>query len=160
MRTASLLATLTLLGAACGETATEPVTPVSRRATDAAPSGIPVAATRLPWNAGLNPLAASVTTIGDSLVFSFASHGPCAQVYDAVAGLAHGILIVTDVGRTTAGVQACTGPASAGGVPVRLAVQAPVRGRLLVVLRARWESVPAGRGFTEIDVLQQTVTVP
>lgn len=159
MRRISLLATFALLGAACRESATEPVPPF-RNVSGAAPSGIAVAATRGPRDPRAELGAASVTVVGDSLVFTYVSGGGCGQAFEAVAGVADGALVVTDVGRTAPGVDGCLAIAYAGGFPVRLAVRAPSRGRLTVALRERVESVPAGGGFTEREVVRRTVTAP
>lgn len=159
MRRIPLLATLALVGAACRGSATEPVQPL-RSVSDAAPSGIPVAATRGSRDKRADLGAASVAVAGDSLVFTYVSIGGCGQAYEAVAGVADGALVVTDVGRTPPGVAGCAGPAYPGGFPARLAVRAPSRGRLTVVLRERVEGVPAGGGFAEREVVRTTVTAP
>jgi hypothetical protein len=158
MRHAPRLATLALLGAACQDAATEPGQP--RRVADAAPSGIPVSATRGSWDYTANLLRdISVAAAGDSVVFTYVSDAGCGLRYEAVAGIADGTLVVTDVGRAPEGVDGCLAIAYPGGIPVRLAVRAPARGRLAVALRERRESVPAGGGFVERDVLRRTVTL-
>ncbi len=158
MRHAPLLASLALLGVACQDSATEPAPP--RRVTDVAPSGIPVAATRGSWDYEANLLRdVSVALVGDSVAFTYVSGAGCGRRYEAVAGVADGALVVTDVGRAPAGADGCLAISYPGGIPVRLAVRAPARGRLAVALRERTESVPAGGGFVERDVLRRTVTV-
>lgn len=160
MRSNPLVATLALLGAACRGSPTGPLQPF-RSVSDAAPSGVPVVATRGPRDTHADLSAASVAVAGDSLVFTYVSAGGwCGQAFAAVAGVADGALVVTDVGRTPPGLDGCTGPAYPGGFPVRLAVRAPSRGRLTVALRERVEGVPAGRGFSEREVVRRTVTAP
>lgn len=159
MRHAPRLAALALLGAACRESATEPVQQ-PRRVAEAAPSGVPVAAVRGAWDHKADRRDASVTLAGDSVVFTYVSGTGCGHRYEAVAGVADGALVVTDVGRAPEGVDGCLAIAYSGGVRVRLAVRAPARGRLTVALRERTESVPAGGGFWERDVLRRAVTLP
>ena len=159
MRHAPFLAALALLAVACRESATDPVQP-PRGVFDAAPSGIPVAATRAGWDYHADLRNASATLAGDSLVFTYVSGTGCGRHFDAVAGMADGTLLVTDVGRAPEGVAGCLAIAYPGGVPVRLAVRAAARGRTAVVLRERTESVPAGGGFVERDILRRTVTFP
>ena len=158
LRALPLLA-LTFLGAGCQEAATAPRGP-SRTVFDAAPTGLPVASTRGAWKSDADPSAASATVAGDSVVLTYVSAGGCGQTFAPSAGLVDGVLVVTDVGRTPAGLDGCAAIAYPGGVPVRLAVRPPARGRLSVILCQRTESVPAGGGFTERDLLQRTLTLP
>ncbi|GJG89284.1 hypothetical protein tb265_44650 [Gemmatimonadetes bacterium T265] len=150
---------LALLCAACRESATAPLGP-SRTVTDAAPSGIVVVSARSPWKYDADLRAASATVAGDSVVLTYVAGDGCGQTFAPSAGMVHGVLVVTDVGRTPAGVEGCLAVAYSGGVLVRLSVRPPAHGRLAVVLRERTESVPAGGGFAERDVLQRTVTLP
>jgi hypothetical protein len=159
MRHRRLLVVLALAGAACNSSLTEPRQP-SRSVSDSAPSGIPVAATRAPWDGQANDRRnVSITVAGDSVVLTHLVNTSCSHVYEATAGMVNGALVVTDVGRAPVGVGGCLAVLVLGGVPVRLAVRVPTRGLLAVVLRKRWEHVPANGVFEESEVLRRTVIV-
>jgi hypothetical protein len=159
MRHAPFLATLAVVGAACGDAATEPFPP-PRPVTSAAPSGIPVAVTRAPVDGRANPRRdLSVTVVGDSVIFTHVADEDCGHVYEATAGLVDRTLVVTDVGRVPASTDACNLAAISGGVPVRIAVQAPTRGLLPVVLRTRIGLVPDRLGMHEYELLRRLVVI-
>ncbi len=158
MRPAYSLAALAALGAACGGSATEP----SRVVANAAPSGIPVAAMLEPTTRlDADPLDATVTAVGDSVVLTYVfGGGMCGLDFTASAGIFDGALVVTHIGQFSEANAYCTMDLPRVGPTFRFAVRPPARGRLAVVLRQRLPRRAGSPEFNERDVARQTVTLP
>ncbi len=158
MRPTYSLAVLAAAGAACSGSATEP----SRVVASAAPSGIPVAATLEPaTRLDADPLDATVTAVGDSVVLTYVfGGGTCGLDFTASAGIFDGALVVTHVGQFPGAPVYCSMDLPRVGPTFRFAVRPPARGRLAVVLRQRLPRRAGAPEFTERDVARQTVTLP
>lgn len=156
MRFVPLLAALCVLASACRDSVTEP----PRTVSDAVPSGLPVASSRGSWHYEANLLDASVAVAGDSVVLTYVSGGGCGHTFEASAGMADGVLVVTDVGRMPEHIGGCAAMSVSGGRPVRLAMRPTARGRVAVVLRERTQHFAPSRDFSERHLLRRTITLP